>query len=244
MKIEEFGFDRDAIQANIWQYDGAPEFLSLLRSKDEWYERYVREFFNNWYDQVFRLEIDYDPQSTTHTHTNLFGCTIWALILGFPLEPILTPREGMKQPWAFENIGTVPVAGQSRENFGIVEDPAVSGLGGNFTPAQATAAMTLLEKVQMLKLVYYRNIGNCSVPFLNRMLKDVFRITGMIQKNPDGTPNPTDSLPYVRDGQDMTLTYVFPYHLSDPLKVALTVWDCLPKPSAVKIIIEYPATTP
>ena len=89
------------------------------------------------------------------------------MILDFPLEPILIPRDGMKQPWSFENIGSTIVAGTSRENFGIVEDPAVSGLGGNFTPASIATAMTILEKVQMLKLVYYRSIGNCTVPFLN-----------------------------------------------------------------------------
>lgn len=235
MDIESFGIDRKLISANIWQYDKADPFLSLLRQKDDWYDQNFESFWGMWYNQIFRLEIDYTESNNLHTYTNLFGCVVWAIILDFPLEPILVPREGMKQPWAFENIDAPYVQGVSRENFGVAEGAtAEPHQGGNFTPASNVAALTLLEKVQLLKLAYYRNIGNCSVPFLNRMLKDVFTITGKLQ------PTPITQTPYVIDGQDMTMTYVFPYKLSVPLTNAIGEYDVLPKPTGVELLYQWP----
>lgn len=233
MQVEEFKFDRDLLSVNTWQYDQADEYLALLQAKEDWYKQYFRTFWGDWYEQVFRLEIDYDPNNPLHVHTNLFGCVIWALILDFPLEPILTPRDGSQQPWAFENIGTPIAKGVSRENFGNAEDPSIDIQGGNFTPASSSVALTLLEKVQLLKLVYYRNIGNVSVPFLNKALADVFRITGLLK------PTPITQTPYVLDHRDMTMEYVFPYELSDPMKIALVQWDVLPKPMCVNVYITY-----
>jgi len=240
MITQTFNQRRSCLLANIWQYDNADPFLKLLKQKDAWYSEYFDTFWSNWREGVFRLEINYDPASMTHVHTSLFGCVIWAMILDFPLEPILIPRDGMKQPWSFENIGSTIVAGTSRENFGIVEDPAVSGLGGNFTPASIATAMTILEKVQMLKLVYYRSIGNCTVPFLNAALADVFKITGQLNVS-GGVSAPISQTPYVLDSGNMTLTYVFPYKLSDPMVANLAAWDVLPKPMGVKIIMQFPA---
>jgi Protein of unknown function (DUF2612) len=240
MKVQVFKHDHDIKQANIWQYDNADPYLSILSQKDDWYSEYFGTFWTNWTNSVFRLEINYDPSSMTHVHTSLFGCVIWATILDFPLEPILVPREGIKMPWSFENINATIIPGTSRENFGIVEDPAISTLGGNFTPATASAALTMLEKVQLLKLSYYKNIGNNSVPFTNSALADVFRINGQLNKAEDGTPAPITQTPYVLDTGDMVITYVFPYALSDQMKTALITWDVMPKPAGVSIVMQYP----
>lgn len=241
MITQTFDRTKTLLAANIWQYDNADPFLNVIRNKDAWYAENFGTFWNNWYTSVFRLEIDYSPTSMTHVHTSLFGCVIWAMILDFPLEPILIPREGMKQPWSFENIEATVVAGVSRENFGIVEDPSIAGLGGNFTPATSTAALTMLEKVQLLKLAYYRNIGNCSVPFLNAALADVFKINGQMNQTAAGVPDPITQTPYVLDQGDMVLTYVFPYRLSDQMRINLTLWGVLPKPAGVRIVTQYPA---
>lgn len=241
MQIQTFPSMTDLLRANIWQYDNADAWLSLIESKQEWYSQWFDGFWRDWYTQIFRLEIDYSSSSLTHTYTSLFGCVVWAIILDFPLEPILVPREGAKMPWSFENIGTVPIEGVSRENFGPVEDPAVSGLGGNFTASNNPVALSLLEKVQVLKLVYYGYIGNQSVPYINRALKDVFTITGLTHRDPEGNPDPVYQTPYVIDNLDMSITYVFPYHLSDTMKTNLAKWNVLPKPAGVQINIQYPA---
>lgn len=240
MQVQKFNSLIDLLRANIWQYDNADEWLELIEQKSEWYSLWFEGFWRDWYEKVFRLEIDYSPTNVNHTHTSLFGCVVWAIILDFPLDPILVPRDGLKVPWSFENVGTTPIPGVSRENFGPVEDPATSGLGGNFSAANNPVALSILEKVQILKLVYYGYIGGMSVPQLNRALADVFKITGLTHLDSSGNPDPIYQTPYVVDEGNMTIKYVFPYHLSDTMKTNLVKWNVLPKPAGVNLVIQYP----
>lgn len=240
MKIQEFNHFIDMLRANTWQYENAQPWIDLISQKSEWYNFWFEGFWSDWYRLVFRLEIDYDPASISHVHTSLFGCVVWALILDFPLDPLLVPRDGLKVPWSFENDGATLIPGVSRENFGIVEDPAVSGLGGNFSAANNPVALSILEKVQILKLVYYKYIGGTTIPQLNRALADVFAITGLINRDGAGNPAPILQTPYVVESANMTIKYVFPYHLSDTMKANLVKWNVLPKPVGVALLIEYP----
>lgn len=239
MQVQQFEQFIDMLRANIWQYDNADAWLELIEQKSDWYTYWFEGFWADWYEKVFRLEIDYSPDSTNHTHTSLFGCVVWAIILDFPLEPILVPRDGLKIPWSFENDGAELIPGVSRENFGPAEDPATSGLGGNFSAANNPVALSLLEKVQILKLVYYKYIGGTTVPQLNRALADVFTITGLIRRDASGNPDPIYQTPYVVDEGNMVIKYVFPYQLSDTMKTNLVKWNVLPKPAGVGIAIEY-----
>lgn len=253
MRRQEFDYNQSILAANIWQYDRASSFLSILEQKEEWYNSNYKQFWQDWFSKVFDLRIDYDLTNFNHTKVNLFGCTVWAIILNFPLEPILVPREGQKQPWSFEDIGANTPDPIKRQNFGPVQDPATSPWpGGNFTPVSATLGMTILEKVQLLKLVYYRSISNCTIPSINAALADVFKITGMIHIDDNGNSDPITQLPWVEDCQyvdgsgntpvtKMVLNYNFPYRLRDPFINAITDYDVMPRPSGVKVNLIFPS---
>lgn len=244
MQNETFEFDQSLLSVNMWEYDQADPFLKLISAKNDWYINNFGLFWSNWFYSVFQLQIDYDPNNVTHVTSNLFGCIVWAIILDFPITPLVVPRTGQKQPWAFENIGASTPAAVARQNFanyasGGTDPYAPNHPGGNFTPANNALALSMLEKVQLLKLAYYRNIGNCSIPFLNNMLADVFTITGQIHQNSSGQPAPVTQTPYVVDNLNMTITYTFPYTLSSQMQTALLQWDALPHPSGVSINVVY-----
>lgn len=82
MRIQEFDFSVNLMQAILWQYNDASRLQSLLEQKDNWYLNNQTDFWRNWYDDVFNLQT-----------ANDFGLTVWAIILGLPLtitsvEPI------------------------------------------------------------------------------------------------------------------------------------------------------------
>jgi hypothetical protein len=74
MRIQEFDFSVNLMQAILWQYNSAERLQSLLEQKDNWYLNNQTEFWQNWYEDVFNLQT-----------ANDFGLTVWAIILGLPL---------------------------------------------------------------------------------------------------------------------------------------------------------------
>jgi hypothetical protein len=77
--VQEFDFSVNLLRALLWRHDDAEHLQSILTDKSEWYLENHTEFWNNWITDVFDLRT-----------ANDFGCSVWALILGVPLN-IITP---------------------------------------------------------------------------------------------------------------------------------------------------------
>lgn len=82
-RVQEFDFSVNLLQALLWQYNDAANLQSLLEQKSDWYEINQKEFWENWYRDVFDLRT-----------ANNFGLAVWAIILGLPLAVDKPPSGG------------------------------------------------------------------------------------------------------------------------------------------------------
>ena len=80
MRNQLFNFSVNVLQALLWRNDKAPSLISLLTSKQEWYDANQTGFWNDWVTNVFDIRT-----------ANDFGCAVWAIILGVPLAVIAAP---------------------------------------------------------------------------------------------------------------------------------------------------------
>jgi hypothetical protein len=103
--------------------------------------------------------------------------------------------------------------GEFRKNFG----------NGNFTPLGDFITLNSEDARSLLKLRYYQLVTRATVPECNKIVNDVF---------------PTLT-PYVVDGLDMTMEYVFNGSPSSSLRDAIKRLDVLPRPSGVELSITY-----
>lgn len=71
MTVQQFDYSVDVLQSLIWQYNEATALQSLIEAKQTWSDTNWRDFWDNWYRDVFDLRT-----------ANDFGCTVWAKILG------------------------------------------------------------------------------------------------------------------------------------------------------------------
>lgn len=81
--IQEFDFSVDLLRALLWRHDDAEHLQSILTQKNQWYLENETEFWDNWFTDVFNLQT-----------ANDFGCSVWALILGVPLNLIVASNQG------------------------------------------------------------------------------------------------------------------------------------------------------
>lgn len=72
---QQFDFSVDVLQAILWQYNTGPSLISVIQSKQNWYDANQTAFWNDWYTDVFDLRT-----------ANDFGCSVWAVILKLPLS--------------------------------------------------------------------------------------------------------------------------------------------------------------
>ena len=73
-QIQTFDFSVDLLRALLWQYNDATRLETLVRQKQQWYDENQRDFWANWYRDVFDLRT-----------ANDFGLAVWAIILNIPL---------------------------------------------------------------------------------------------------------------------------------------------------------------
>lgn len=71
MTKQQFDFIVDVTQVLIWQYNDAEKLQSIIQNKQNWLDLNVRDFWQNWYNDVFNLDT-----------ANDFGLQVWAAILG------------------------------------------------------------------------------------------------------------------------------------------------------------------
>jgi hypothetical protein len=95
MRIQEFNFNIDLLQALLWQYDQASNIQKLFSFKQDWVNENQRDFWQSWYANVFNLITADD-----------FGLTVWSIILNLPLT--VGPGPSTKKSFGF---------GSFRKNF-------------------------------------------------------------------------------------------------------------------------------
>lgn len=111
-QIQQFDYSVDLLRAILWQYNDAERLQTLLQGKQDWYNTNQRDFWNNWYRDVFDLRT-----------ANDFGLAVWAIILGVPLVVASQGDLPGKPIWGF---------GQYRKNFN----------NGNFASISASQLTT------------------------------------------------------------------------------------------------------
>lgn len=147
--IQELDFSVDLLRAVLWQYNDAAKIQSILQQKSDWYNTNQTEFWQDWITNVFDLRT-----------CNDFGCQVWAIILGLPLQ-VVTP------PTNKANFGF----GTFNKNFNH----------GNFGQlGSGIAGLTLDQKRILLQLRYRKLTSRCTVPETNKMLADLLGKYGKI----------------------------------------------------------------
>lgn len=143
VNIQQFDYSVNLLQALIWQYDDAENLQSLLTQKQEWYNEFQSEFWQDWYDNVFNL-----------VTANEFGLAVWAIILQLPLQ-------FGEDPTALRPIYGYGPNGNGNQNY----------THGNYYDPNAPEALTLEEKRFLLRLRYFQLITRGAIPEINAFLK-------------------------------------------------------------------------
>lgn len=116
--IEEFDFSVDVLRALLWRNDESTNLQALLQSKQNWYSTNHEQFWADWVTNVFNLNT-----------ANDFGLSVWALILGVPLNLIVAPNVGPQ--WGFGPTELLTDRADTGSTW------AAAGTGGSVTNAQA-----------------------------------------------------------------------------------------------------------
>jgi hypothetical protein len=130
--------------ALLWRYNNAPVLQSLIAAKQSWYDTNQTTFWDDWYTDVFNLAT-----------ANQFGCVVWSIILGIPLNVILAPTPD-KRVFGFKPYG----ANFFRSNFGTLQ--------------QTVQSLTLAQQRLVLQLRYLQLISRGTVPSINANLAYLF----------------------------------------------------------------------
>jgi len=93
--IEDFDFSVDVLSALLWRQNEATTLQSILQGKQDWYQRNHEQFWTDWCTNVFNLNT-----------ANEFGLSVWAQILGVPLQLIVPPNTGPQFGFDFPELLT------------------------------------------------------------------------------------------------------------------------------------------
>jgi hypothetical protein len=93
--IEDFDFSVDILSALLWRNNQSATLQSLLQQKQDWYDTNHEQFWSDWCTNVFNLAT-----------ANEFGLSVWAQILGVPLQLIVAPNAGPQFGFDFPELLT------------------------------------------------------------------------------------------------------------------------------------------
>lgn len=142
--IQQFDYSVNLLKAILWQYNGATNLQSILTAKQAWYTENETQFWDDWFTNVFNLQT-----------CNDFGCVVWAIILGIPLNFVTGTAPKAGTPWGFDVTNLSNFDG----NY-------------NFTAQQAGGIVfTTAQKRILLQLRYYQLTSRGSLTQTNKMLK-------------------------------------------------------------------------
>ncbi|EJF89124.1 DUF2612 domain-containing protein [Bartonella tamiae] len=151
--VQKFDFSVQLLKALLWQYEDAKHLQSLLSQKNQWYEEFQSQFWQNWYHDVFHLDT-----------ANEFGLSVWSIILDVPLTV------------GIAGTGARPVWGVGSYNGNFSKwDNHEGTYGTNFgRNGDAVFGVSPEQKRLILKLRYYQLISRGSVLEVNQILSSLF----------------------------------------------------------------------
>ena len=109
--IQSLNYSVNVLRPLLWQYNQADNLRGLLELKQAFYDSEHRDFWEDWYRDVFDLRTATD-----------FGLTVWSIILNFPVN-----IETTKSPDDYLAIGFNTEIGVSLTN-----NPISNFSNGNF----------------------------------------------------------------------------------------------------------------
>ncbi len=225
MRIQEFDYSVNLLQSILWQYGEASNLLSLINSKQAWYEINQTEFWTNWYNDVFNLQT-----------ANEFGLSVWSYILNVPFYVLNTSEPSDKPLWGFNAIiGSWPTLKNTYLNFG----------NGNFSTRGQIITLTAEEQRFLLRLRYFQLYSNGVVEVSGVSIptnQPIVGINNFLQYLVSTSDIGYTGQIYVLDGLDMTMTYVFTTtNFPAFLLSAIKEFDIFPRPAGVglKYYINY-----
>lgn len=143
--VQTFDFSLDLLKVVPWQYDQAPNLITLLNKKSEWYKTNHQEFWESWERDVFNLYT-----------ANDFGLNVWSIILDLPLY-----TNDDASPTDYPAFGF--------NDFGLNFD------NGNFATSSDVFKNLTIEQKRTLLLLRWRNItSDGTMSEINRALYDIF----------------------------------------------------------------------
>ena len=149
--IQQFDYSVDLLKSILWQYNTALNLQSILEQKQSWYDVNQRDFWENWFHDVFDLNT-----------ANQFGLTVWSIILNIPIIVVLESTSPSKPTWGFGDFN------KNYEN-------------GNFSRSSGGAISLTVEQARIvLKLRYYQITSRGTVTEINKFLKSVFAELGRV----------------------------------------------------------------
>ena len=217
--IQTFDFNVNLLQSILWQYDETTNLLALVTDKNTWMGTYQTEFWANWVTNVFNLQT-----------ANLFGLSVWSVILGIPLFiPLRTDPAG-KPIFGFNAYDpTFPTLLNTYLNFN----------NSNFSVLGSTTVLTIDEQRWLLRLRYYQLCNRGAVETLIDIPEGGFNdldpmgINNFLFYLSSTSPSPLNGLIWVLDNLDMTMTYVFNFVIPRVIREILVNYDLLPRPAGV-----------
>lgn len=150
MKIQQFNFSVNLLRALLWQYNEAARLESLVTLKQAWFDSENTGFWDDWCTDVFDLRT-----------ANVFGLSVWAIILNVPLTITNGGADGNYDVFGF-NIA-------DSENFE----------NGNFLP-WVRLPLTVEQSRLILRLRYFQLVTRATVPEVNAFLKYLFGAEGNV----------------------------------------------------------------
>lgn len=130
--VRTIDYSTNLTQSILWQYDNATRLVSLVNSKQTWYDVNQSAFFEQWFNDVFWL---FNPKGLS-----TFGAAVWSIILRIPLQVGIPPDEPGAKIWAFDNP----------ENFDQ----------GAFTSGGSAVRLDIDDQLLLLRLRYYQLVTN------------------------------------------------------------------------------------
>lgn len=196
MNIEEFDFNIDINKVILWQYNNAKNIQELVINKNIWVALFGTLFWEDWEFIVFDLRT-----------ADLFGLTVWSIILDLPLFVPTTSEPPTGVPiWGYNAL---PL-----ENSNLNYD------NGNLAGALVVPTLTQEEQRIALQLRYYQLVSRGAVTEVNLFLNYLFGSQGGA---------------WMIDNFDMTITYEFGFPISGVLLSVIDAYQLLPKPAGVAI---------
>src|SRR5271157_3995745 len=194
MNIEEFDYDIDITKVLLWQYNNAPNIQQLVVNKNIWTALFGTLFWDDWFFIVFDLRT-----------ADLFGLTVWSIILDLPLFVPVTSEPPIGVPvWGYN---TLPL-----------ENSNLNYNNGNLAGALVVPTLTQEEQRIALRLRYYQLVSRGAVTEVNVFLNYLFGSLGGA---------------WMIDNFNMTITYQFGYPISGVLLTVLDEYSLLPRPAGV-----------